>query len=85
MDRLINANQLWRDILGATPDDWIDLDVLCELIDNASTEVRTGEWVVDTEWASDVMSGGEMVLCSECGKGVLHRSNYCPNCGSRNT
>ena len=47
-------------------------------------EVKHGRWVVDREFGNDVMSGEQMVICSECGKGIFWgRQNYCPNCGAR--
>ena len=42
-----------------------------------------GEWIVDTMFGADVMSGGQMVLCSVCGKGTFYgKSNFCPHCGA---
>lgn len=46
--------------------------------------VKHGHWVIDTKFGADVMSGGQMVTCSVCGRGIFWgRQKYCPNCGSR--
>ena len=47
-------------------------------------EIKHGRWIVDTAFGNDVMSDEQMVICSECGKGIFWgKQNYCPNCGSR--
>ena len=46
--------------------------------------VKRGRWIIDREFGNDVMSNEQMVICSECGKGIFWgKQNYCPNCGSR--
>ena len=41
-------------------------------------------WIVDTAFGNDVMSDGNMVICSECGQGTTcGKTNYCSNCGAR--
>lgn len=44
-----------------------------------------GRWVPDTWRGNDIMSGGSMATCSECGKGWLdtRRMRFCPNCGAK--
>lgn len=45
---------------------------------------KRGHWIVDRKFGNDVMSDEQMVICSECGKGIFWgKQNYCPNCGSR--
>ena len=47
-------------------------------------EVKRGHWIVDRKFGNDVMSGEQMVICSECGKGIFWgKQNYCPNCGAK--
>ena len=46
-------------------------------------ERKTGRWIIDRKFGADIMSGGNMVICSECGKGIMYgKQNFCPNCGS---
>lgn len=46
--------------------------------------VRHGRWKPDTAFGNDIMSGGRMVLCSRCGKGVMTGPvPYCPWCGAK--
>ena len=46
-------------------------------------EIKRGRWIIDREFGNDVMSGEQMVICSECGKGIFWgKQNYCPNCGA---
>ena len=47
-------------------------------------EVKHGRWIIDREFGNDVMSDEQMVICSECGKGIFWgKQNYCPNCGAK--
>lgn len=46
--------------------------------------VRHGRWIIDREFGNDVMSNEQMLICSECGKGIFWgKRPYCPNCGAR--
>ena len=59
-------------------------DVVDEMPTADVAEVKRGRWIVDREFGNDVMSGEQMVICSECGKGIFWgRQNYCPNCGAK--
>ena len=52
--------------------------------DGKKDAVKHGRWIVDTAFGNDVMSGEQMVICSECGKGIFWgKQNYCPNCGAK--
>lgn len=58
--------------------------VSAEQIAAFPTAEKRGRWIVDTAFGNDVMSGEQMVICSECGKGIFWgKQNFCPNCGSR--
>lgn len=60
---------------------WFDKPI--ETIEQDAVEVKYGEWIVDTAFGNDVMSDEQMVICSECGKGIFWgKQNYCPNCGA---
>ena len=46
--------------------------------------VRRGRWIIDRAFGNDVMSNEQMVICSECHKGIFWgKQNYCPNCGAK--
>ena len=50
---------------------------------SAQPERKKGRWIIDRKFGADIMSGGNMVICSECGKGIMYgKQNFCPNCGS---
>lgn len=45
--------------------------------------VEHGKWKVDRAFGADVMSGEQMVICSNCGKGSYSgKTDFCPNCGA---
>ena len=46
--------------------------------DIPAVEPKQGEWITDV-----YKLGKERHRCSECGKGSVEDSNYCPNCGCR--
>ena len=47
-------------------------------------EIKRGRWIIDRKFGNDVMSDEQMVICSECGKGIFWgKQNYCPNCGAK--
>lgn len=45
---------------------------------------KNAHWITDTFHGNDVMSGGSMVICSECNKGKYNGpTKFCPNCGAK--
>lgn len=46
-------------------------------------ERKHGHWIIDTKFGADIMSCKQIVICSECYKGIFWgKQNYCPNCGA---
>ena len=91
MVELIDRKRLIKSI-KALPDcengysDTYDKACIIGMIEEEPTvePVRRGHWIIDRKFGNDVMSGGEMVICSECGEGFFWgKPNYCPNCGTR--
>ena len=96
MSRYIDADELkrslWTKILEEeVPKGEIGEYILEDFIEMVAgfptadvAEVKHGQWIVDREFGNDVMSDEQMVICSECGKGIFWgKQNYCPNCGAK--
>lgn len=77
--RLIDADVLKKEFPKDT--DWEypvnTNEYVCEKIDEQPTigEQKKGKWI---EQRCRIL----WWECSECGRGVLNRTNFCPNCGA---
>lgn len=96
VDALPNGRVEWEDIENAPtvepPKELVysvtvtmDTDeVIGRLMESGWGPVKHGRWIIDTKFGADVMSGEQMVICSECGRGIFWgKQNYCPNCGAK--
>jgi phage shock protein C len=43
-------------------------------------EIGNSEWATPFEWPS---SGGEIMVCTNCGKEIFDSFNFCSSCGAR--
>lgn len=91
MARYIDAETFWKKLTSKCEDDWVDLMVVYELLEEMETadvvERKTGKWIYYPK-ASGSMSSPVVYLysvCSMCGREHPKHpiANYCPNCGSR--
>ena len=69
MSRYIDADKLINDLLKSSPIDWNNYIADVQ-------EVRHGRW--------EYIGGyGYKYRCSECIRCAEHKTNYCPNCGTK--
>lgn len=63
----------------------MEMDKILETLKKEGWQpVKHGHWIIDTKFGADVMSGGQMVICSVCGRGIFYgEQNYCPHCGAK--
>lgn len=86
---LISRATLLNDLSYCAPELWQDEEyVKAKIMKHPTVDaapVVHGHWVPDTWRGNDVMSGGSMATCSECGRGWLdtRRMRFCPNCGAK--
>lgn len=84
--RPIDADAFWKNLTSKCEEDWADLMVVYELLEEMPTieERKTGRWI-EVDDADDRISG----RCSNCGwEAHLYEDDvvgmpYCPNCGAR--
>ena len=82
MSRYIDADELIKEAEKEGAYGYVSAEQIADF--PTAVEVKYGRWIVDTAFGNDVMSGEQMVICSECGKGIFWgKQNYCPNCGAK--
>lgn len=87
--RLIDADDLYVRIaflFAILADESIEKLYVLETIKEQTTvdTVKHGYWIIDRKFGADIMSGEQMVICSECDKEIFWgKQNYCPHCGAR--
>lgn len=88
MARLIDAHDLWSDIMMLPHNgDMISSEEVEQAIKDSPTvdavEVKRGQWLN----SHTVAFTEECSQCGFCvdwtGNGMLHNYNYCPNCGAK--
>ena len=82
MGKTIDADALWKIIIGKY-DSVLGLgDLMEELVNAPVVEPRKGKWIrTETDRGYWVYIG---YACDQCGKSVGNvKRNYCPNCGAK--
>ena len=57
------------------------IDAVLKMLNNLPSAERRGKWI----YSEEAMFGNPYgsYKCSACDNGMLHKTNFCPNCGAR--